>query len=360
MTVPAIFQPLTLRGVTIPNRIWLSPLCEYSAKTDGVPTDWHMVHLGSVAIGRAGLVMAEATAIEPIGRISPHDVGIWNDEQRDAWKPITAFIRSQGSIPAIQLAHAGRKGSTAPGWGVDYSGTATPEQGGWQTQAPSPIAFDGYAAPLEMTRDDIARVVTAWREAARRSLEAGFEVLEIHAAHGYLLHEFLSPLTNLRTDEFGGPLMNRARVLLDVIRAVRDQIGDSIPLFVRFSATDWTDEGLQPADVEQVAVWAHECGADFMDISTGGIQGGIHIPTGPGYQVRFAEGVHRNAQVPTSAVGQITTPEQAEELVASGVVDAVMLGRELMRDPHFALRAATALGYDLPSWPPQYERAKLR
>ncbi len=358
MTIPALFQPLTLRSTTIPNRIWLSPLCEYSAGFDGIPTDWHMVHLGQVAIGRAGLVMAEATAIEPAGRISPHDVGIWNDAQRDAWKPITAFIRSQGSVPAIQLAHAGRKGSSAPGWGVDYEGTANPEQGGWQTVAPSAVAFTGYDAPIELTTTEIDTLVAQWAAAARRALDAGFEVIEVHAAHGYLLHEFLSPLTNFRTDNYGGSLDNRARIVLEVIRSVRAETGPEVPIFVRFSATDWTDEGLQPAEVEQVAVWAHEAGADFMDISTGGIQGGIHIPTGPGYQVRFAESVRRASNVPTNAVGQITTPEQANEIVASGAVDAVMLGRELMRDPHFALRAATTLGYDMPYWPPQYLRAK--
>ncbi|MEY4458115.1 MAG: hypothetical protein RIS25_708 [Actinomycetota bacterium] len=358
MTIPALFQPLTLRSTTIPNRIWLSPLCEYSAGFDGIPTDWHMVHLGQVAIGRAGLVMAEATAIEPAGRISPHDVGIWNDAQRDAWKPITAFIRSQGSVPAIQLAHAGRKGSSAPGWGVDYEGTANPEQGGWQTVAPSAVAFTGYDAPIELTTTEIDTLVAQWAAAARRALDAGFEVIEVHAAHGYLLHEFLSPLTNFRTDNYGGSLDNRARIVLEVIQAVRAETGPEVPMFVRFSATDWTDEGLQPAEVEQVAVWAHEAGADFMDISTGGIQGGIHIPTGPGYQVRFAESVRRASNVPTNAVGQITTPEQANEIVASGAVDAVMLGRELMRDPHFALRAATTLGYDMPYWPPQYLRAK--
>jgi 2,4-dienoyl-CoA reductase-like NADH-dependent reductase (Old Yellow Enzyme family) len=358
MTIPALFQPLTLRSTTIPNRIWLSPLCEYSAGFDGIPTDWHMVHLGQVAIGRAGLVMAEATAIEPAGRISPHDVGIWNDAQRDAWKPITAFIRSQGSVPAIQLAHAGRKGSSAPGWGVDYEGTANPEQGGWQTVAPSAVAFTGYDAPIELTTTEIDTLVAQWAAAARRALDAGFEVIEVHAAHGYLLHEFLSPLTNFRTDNYGGSLDNRARIVLEVIRSVRAETGPEVPIFMRFSATDWTDEGLQPAEVEQVAVWAHEAGADFMDISTGGIQGGIHIPTGPGYQVRFAESVRRASNVPTNAVGQITTPEQANEIVASGAVDAVMLGRELMRDPHFALRAATTLGYDMPYWPPQYLRAK--
>lgn len=358
MHTPALFQPLTLRSVTIPNRIWMSPLCEYSAGFDGVPTSWHMVHLGQVAIGRAGMVMAEATAIEPAGRISPHDVGLWNDEQVSAWRPITEFIRSQGSVAAVQLAHAGRKGSSAPGWGVDYEGTATPEQGGWETVAPSAIAFDGFDTPRELTVSEIESLTVQWAAAARRALDAGFQVIEIHAAHGYLLHQFLSPLTNKRSDQFGGSLENRARFLSDVVRAVRSEVGDGVPVFVRFSATDWTAEGVQPADIEQVAVWTHEAGADFMDVSTGGIQGGIHIPTGPGYQVRFAEGVRRASNVPTNAVGQITTPEQAEAIVAGGTVDAVMLGRELMRDPHFALRAATTLGYDMPYWPPQYLRAK--
>lgn len=358
MTVPALFQPLTIRSVTFRNRIWMSPLCEYSAGRDGVPTDWQLVHLGQVAIGRAGLIMAEATGINKIARISPADCGIWTDEQEAAWKRIVEFSHSQGVAMGLQLAHAGRKGSSAPGFGVDYINTASPEQGGWQTVGPSTLPFGDYDPPVAMTAADIDATVEDWANAARRALRAGFDVLEVHAAHGYLLHQFLSPIANDRTDEYGGSLENRARFLLRVVRAVREVAGGEVPVFVRVSATDWTPEGLQPEDVETIARWAHEAGADLIDTSTGGIQIGIPIPTGPGYQVKFAEGIKRTAEVPVNAVGQITDPHQANGIVASGQADAVMLGRELMRDPHFALRASTSLGYDLPYWPDQYERAR--
>lgn len=358
MTVPALFQPLTIRSVTFPNRIWLSPLCEYSAGVDGVPTDWHLVHLGQVAIGRAGLVMAEATGVNEVARISPHDVGIWTDAQEAAWARITKFIHSQGVVAGIQLAHAGRKGSSAPGWGADYVNTTPRNKGGWQTVGPSTLPFGDYEPPIALDAAGIDATVEDWARAARRALRAGFDVLEVHAAHGYLLHQFLSPIANNRTDDYGGSLENRARLLLRVVRAVREVAGDGVPVFLRVSATDWTPEGLQPEDVERVAAWAHEAGADLIDTSTGGIQTGIPIPTGPGYQVRFAEGIRRTAEVPVNAVGQITDPHQANEIVESGQADAVMLGREMMRDPHFALRASTALGYTLPYWPAQYERAQ--
>lgn len=358
MSVPALFQPLTIRGVTFRNRIWLSPLCEYSAGQDGVPTDWHLVHLGSFAIGRAGLVMAEATGINPVARISPHDVGIWNDEQVAAWKRVTDFIHSQGVAAGIQLAHAGRKGSTAPGWGVDYENSAPPEKGGWQTVAPSAIAFGPFDAPVALDLAGIDAVVADWADAARRAVNAGFDVVEVHAAHGYLIHQFLSPITNERTDEYGGSLENRARLVRRVVRAVRDAIGDAVPLFVRLSATDWDERGITVEDVATVAGWVHDDGADLIDTSTGGIAPGIPIPVGPGYQVPFSDTIRRTAEVPTNAVGQITRPEQANEIIESGQADAVMLGRELMRDPHFALRASTALGYSMPYWPDQYLRAQ--
>lgn len=271
MSVPALFQPLTIRGVTFRNRIWLSPLCEYSAGQDGVPTDWHLVHLGSCAIGRVGLVMAEATGINPVARISPHDVGIWNDEQVTGWKRVTDFIHSQGVAAGIQLAHAGRKGSTAPGWGVDYENSATPEQGGWQTVAPSAIAFGPFDVPVALDLAGIDAVVADWADAARRAVAAGFDVVEVHAAHGYLIHQFLSPLTNERTDEYGGSLENRARLVRRVVRAVREAIGDAVPLFVRLSATDWDERGITVDDVATVAGWVHEDGADLIDTSTGGI-----------------------------------------------------------------------------------------
>lgn len=358
MTVPALFQPLTIRGVTFRNRIWLSPLCEYSAKPDGVPTDWHMVHLGSCAIGRAGLVMAEATSINPVGRISPHDVGIWSDEQVTAWSRITSFIHSQGGTAGVQLAHAGRKGSTAPGWGVDYENSTPRDRGGWQTIAPSAIAFGPYDEPTALDVAGIDVVVDEWAAAARNAITAGFDVVEIHAAHGYLLHQFLSPITNERTDNYGGSLENRTRFVRRVVRAVRDAVGDAVPVFVRLSATDWDDRGITVEDVATVAGWIHEDGADLVDTSSGGIAPGIPIPTGPGYQVEFADTIRRTAEIPTNAVGLITLPEQANEIVESGKADAVMLGREMMRDPHFALRASTALGYTLPYWPDQYLRAQ--
>ena len=358
MTIPPLFQPLTIRGVTTRNRIWLSPLCEYSSGLDAVPTDWHFVHLGSVAIGRAGLVMAEATAINAVGRISPHDVGIWSPEQIAAWKRITDFIRSQGSVSGVQLAHAGRKGSTAPGWGADYEGSTDAEHGGWQTVGPNTQAFGAYNAPVALSAEGIDEVVRDWVTAARNALTAGFDLVEIHAAHGYLIHQFLSPLANDRTDEYGGTLENRARLLVRVVTEVRAEIGETVPLFVRVSATDWHPEGLHPDEVERVAEWVHAAGADLIDTSSGGIQSGISIPVGPGYQVALAEGIKRTAEMPVNAVGLITDPHQANDIVASGQADAVMLGRELMRDPHFTLRASTALGYKLPYWPEQYERAQ--
>ena len=358
MSIPALFQPLTIRGVTFRNRIWLSPLCEYSAKTDGVPTDWHMVHLGSFAVGRAGLVMAEATSINSVGRISPHDVGIWNDEQVAAWKRVTDFIHTQGVIAGVQLAHAGRKGSAAPGWGADYENSTPADKGGWRTVAPTALAFGSYDVPLELDHAGIDSVVADWAAAARRAIAAGFDVVEIHAAHGYLLHQFLSPIANERTDEYGGSLENRARLLRRVVVAVRDAVGESVPLFVRVSATDWDARGITVEDVAIVAGWVHEDSADLVDTSTGGIAPGIPIPAGPGYQVEFADTIRRTAEIPTNAVGLITLPEQANEIVETGKADAVMLGRELMRDPHFALRASTALGYSLPYWPDQYLRAQ--
>jgi 2,4-dienoyl-CoA reductase-like NADH-dependent reductase (Old Yellow Enzyme family) len=358
MTIPALFQPLTIRGVTFRNRIWLSPLCEYSAGVDGVPTDWHMVHLGSCAIGRAGLVMAEATGINAVGRISPHDVGIWNDAQVTAWSRITDFIHSQGVATGIQLAHAGRKASTAPGWGADYEDSTPRNQGGWQTVAPSAIAFGDYDVPDELDTPGIDGIVTDWVAAAKRALTAGFDVIEIHAAHGYLLHQFLSPIANQRTDEYGGSLENRARLLRRVVQAVRAEIGDAVPLFVRVSATDWDERGITVTDVATVAGWIHEDGADLVDTSTGGIAPRIPIPVGPGYQVEFADTIRRTAEMPTNAVGLITAPQQANDIVESGKADAVMLGREMMRDPHFALRASTVLGYKLPYWPEQYLRAQ--
>jgi 2,4-dienoyl-CoA reductase-like NADH-dependent reductase (Old Yellow Enzyme family) len=358
--MPTLFDPLTLRGVTIRNRIWTSPMCQYSVLDEsGVPGTWHLVHLGGFATGGSGIVFSEATAVSPEGRISPRDTGIWTDEQRDAWKPIAAFVEQQGAVPGIQLAHAGRKASTWPAWGFeDRSGTVPAAEGGWRAVAPSALAFEGYDVPEELDAAGIEKVVDDFRSATRRSIEAGFRILEIHAAHGYLLHQFLSPIANHRTDEYGGSLENRARLLLRVVAAVREEAGDA-PLFVRFSGSDWAEGGWDEHQTATVAAWAEAAGADFFDISSGGIQAGIRIPVEPGYQVPFAHHVRSTSEVDVSAVGLITTPQQAAEIVESGQADAVMLARELLRDPHFPLRAAHELGGTI-DWPPQYLRARWR
>lgn len=356
----ALFQPLTIRGTTFRNRVWTSPMCQYSVpEKNGVPTPWHLVHLGSIAVGGNGLVVAEATAVSAEGRISDHDTGLWNDAQRDAWAPIVDFIHSQGAAAGVQLAHAGRKASVWPAWGTEEHGTMAVADGGWQTLSASADAFLGYDAPVALDTAGIEKVVGDFVAAARRALEAGFDVLELHAAHGYLLHQFLSPLSNHREDEYGGSLRNRARLLLRVVASVREEVGERVPVFVRFSATDYSAGGWDEAQTAVVAGWAREAGADLFDISSGGNVANATIPVGPGYQVPFSRFVKHEAGVLTSAVGLITTPQQAEEIVASGQADAVTLGRELLRDPHFALRAAHELGADIGYWPPQYVRARL-
>ena len=349
---------MTIRSTTIRNRIWVAPMCQYVLdKRDGVVGDWHLQHLGSMAAGGAGLVIAEATGVSPEARISPHDTGIWNDEQAEAWRRVVDFLHAQGATAGIQLAHAGRKASVFPEWGLDGSGTIPADQGGWPTVSASAIAFPGYDAPTALDLDGIDTVVDDFRTAGRRALDAGFDVLEIHAAHGYLLHQFLSPLSNQREDEYGGSLENRARLLLRIVTALRELSADA-PLFVRFSATDWVEGGWDEEQTAIVAGWAAEAGADFFDVSSGGLVAGARIPTGPGYQVHLAEFVRANASVPASAVGLITTAQHAAEIVASGQADAVMLGREMLRDPHFALRAAHELGVELDYWPAPYHRAR--
>jgi 2,4-dienoyl-CoA reductase-like NADH-dependent reductase (Old Yellow Enzyme family) len=356
--VPTLFDPITIRDVTIRNRIFVAPMCQYTlVKKDGVVGDWHLVHLGSMAAGGAGLVIAEATGVSPEARISDEDTGIWNDEQRDAWARVVDFIHSQGAAAGIQLAHAGRKASVWPEWGYGRSGTMAIEDGGWQTVSASPIAFTGYDAPIALDLAGIDKVVADFTAAAVRSIEAGFDLLEIHAAHGYLIHQFLSPLSNKRDDEYGGSLENRARLLLRVVTAVREAL-PGIPLLVRFSATDYAEGGWDEIQTSTVACWAVDAGADFFDISSGGLVTGVHIPNGPGYQVPLATYVHDHADAPVSAVGRITEAQQAAAIVASGQADAVSLGREMMRDPHFALRAAHELGVELDYWPQQYLRAK--
>ncbi|HEY0261086.1 MAG TPA: NADH:flavin oxidoreductase/NADH oxidase [Lacisediminihabitans sp.] len=353
-----MFTSLTIRSLTLRNRLWVSPMCEYSVeKRDGVPTDWHLVHLGAFARGGAGLVMTEATGVSPVARISPQDTGIYTDEQREAWARIVSFIHSQGAAAGIQLAHAGRKASTYRPWDSGR-GTVPVEDGGWQPVAPSPIGFTGYATPTELDRAGIAGVVADFVSAARRAVDAGFDVLELHAAHGYLVHQFLSPLSNQRTDGYGGSLENRARLLLEIVTAIRAEVGETVPLFVRFSATDYADGGWDREQTAIVAGWARDAGADFFDVSSGGLVTGVSIPVGPGYQVPLADFVKHQAGVEVNAVGLITEAEQAEEIVSSGRADAVMLGRQIMRDPHFPLRAAHELGYELPYWPPQYLRAQ--
>lgn len=311
-----------------------------------------------MASGGAGLVIAEATAVSPEGRISDEDTGIWNDEQVEAWRRVVDFLHSQGARAGIQLAHAGRKASVWPEWGYERSGTMDVADGGWQTVSASAIPFGRYAAPVALDQAGIDAVVADFVASALRAVDAGFEVLEIHAAHGYLMHQFLSPLSNARTDEYGGSLENRARLLLQVVSAIRAAVGEDVPLFVRFSATDYAEGGWDEEQTAVVAGWAHEAGADFFDISTGGNVVGVTIPLGPGYQVRFADFVKSSADVATSAVGLITEAAQAEAIVASGQADAVMLGREMMRDPHFPLRAAHELGVELDYWPQQYLRAR--
>ncbi|WP_154605338.1 NADH:flavin oxidoreductase/NADH oxidase [Arthrobacter sp. AQ5-05] len=354
-----LFAPITVRGITVRNRLWVTPMCQYSAEQrDGVPTDWHLVHLGSLARGGAGAVFTEATAVVPEGRISPQDLGLWNDSQRDAFSRITAFIHSQGAAAGIQLAHAGRKASTFRPWDV-RRGTVPESDGGWRTFAPSAVAFPGYVQPGEMTAEDIGGVAAAFATAARRAVEAGFDLIEIHAAHGYLLHEFLSPLSNTRTDHYGGSLENRARALLETVDAVRAEVGPDLPVLVRFSATDWVDGGWTVEDTVAVARWAAAHGADMADVSSGGNVPAPHLPVGPGYQVPFATAVRTQAGVPSIAVGLIEEPHQAEQIVATGLADVVMMGRALLRDPNFPLRAAAALGIEIDYAPQQYHRAPI-
>jgi 2,4-dienoyl-CoA reductase-like NADH-dependent reductase (Old Yellow Enzyme family) len=359
--VTSLFDPIDLRGVRVRNRIWVSPMCQYTIdERDGVPTDWHLVHLGSFARGGAGLVMAEASGVTPEGRISPHDTGIWSDAQVAAWRRVVEFGHSQGAVMGIQLAHAGRKASVYPEWGFGaLKGTLPEAEGGWQTVSASEVAFGAYAAPRALRVEEIPDVVAAFVGSARRALDAGFDLVEVHAAHGYLIHQFLSPLSNVRDDAYGGPLENRARLLLEIVRGIRAEVGDDVPVLVRFSATDYVDGGWDEHQTAVVAGWARDAGADLFDISSGGLVTGVHIPSGPGYQVPLAESVHQNAAVRVSAVGRITEPRQAAEIVSSGQADAVMLGREMLRDPHFALRAATELGVELDYWPSQYLRARL-
>jgi len=354
--VPALFRPLTLRGITLRNRIGVSPMCEYSS-TDGFATDWHLVHLGSRAVGGAALVMTEAAAVEARGRISPEDLGIYRDEHMEMLSRITNFIRAQGAVPGIQLAHAGRKASTYRPW--SGKGELPAEQGGWQTIAPSAERFSSnYPLPTAMTHADIAEVIQHFQQATQRALKAGFQVIEIHAAHGYLFHEFLSPLSNQRDDEYGGSLANRMRFLIETTDAIRSVWPEELPLLVRISASDWTEGGLTIADSVEIARTLKAHGVDLIDASSGGNVATARIPTAPNYQVPFAAQIRQEAGLATAAIGLITEPKQANKIVLDGQADMIFLARELLRDPYWPLRAARTLGYDV-AWPVQYERAKI-
>jgi 2,4-dienoyl-CoA reductase-like NADH-dependent reductase (Old Yellow Enzyme family) len=354
-----LFTPIDLRGLTVRNRVWVSPMCQYSA-VDGVPNDWHLVHLGALARGGAGLVFTEATAVTPEGRISPADTGLWNDAQQEAWSRIVDFLHDQGAVAGIQLAHAGRKASSHAPW--EGRGGVPDEDGGWQPVAPSDVAFPGLREPRALDTDEVAGVVDAFVAGARRALAAGFDVLELHAAHGYLLHEFLSPLSNRRTDAYGGSFENRARLLLEVVREVRAAVPASTPLVVRISATDWVEDGWTDDDSVRLAALLKDADVDLVDVSTGG-NALADIPVGPGYQVPFARRIRREAGIATGAVGMITEPKQAEDIIADGSADVVLLARELLRNPHWPLYAAHELGVqpgDGVDWPVQYQRATFR
>ncbi len=351
---PLLFTPFQLRGVTLKNRIVVSPMCQYSAD-DGFANDWHLVHLGGLAVGGSGLVFTEAAAVVPEGRISPHDLGLWKDEHIPSLARIVKFIEAQDSVPGIQLAHAGRKASLTEPWNGDR--LLSPEEGGWKTLGPSPVAInDERDTPQELTKDQIMNIVAAFGAAAARAVKAGFRVIEIHGAHGYLVNSFLSPISNLRTDEYGGSFDNRMRFLLEVIDAIRKEMPGEYPLFLRISATDWIDGGWTVDDSVRLAAIVKDRGVDLIDCSTGGNVANVKIPAKPGYQVPYAAAV-RKTGIPTGAVGIIVKPEQAEAILTNGEADLIFIARELLRDPHFPLRAANALGYKGIKWPVQYERA---
>jgi 2,4-dienoyl-CoA reductase-like NADH-dependent reductase (Old Yellow Enzyme family) len=349
-----LFSPLRIREIELKNRIVVSPMCEYSAR-DGHPQTWHLVHLGSRAVGGAGLVFTEATAVEQRGRISPGDTGIYDDAHVDSWRPIAQFICEQGAVPGMQLAHAGRKASTAAPW--TGGKPLSLQNGGWEPVAPSALPFDhGYATPRALSLPEIEAVIIAFHKAAARAVAAGFEVLEIHAAHGYLIHQFLSPLSNTRSDEFGGSFENRIRFALRVAAAVRGTMPERLPLFMRVSATDWREGGWDLRQTIELARRLKDAGVDVIDVSSGGAVPGVTIPFGPGYQTKFSETIRDQAGIAAGAVGMITEPAQAETLLATGQADLVFLARELLRDPYWPRRAAQVLGVKIRA-PVQYERA---
>lgn len=352
-----LFTPLKIRNLELKNRIVVSPMCQYSA-IDGFANDWHLVHLGSRAVGGAGLIIAEATAVSPEGRITPADLGIWKEEHIDFLKRITTFIEANGAYAGIQLAHAGRKASKQVSWKGGEN--LFPETGGWEIVAPGAVAFqEGDIVPVPLTIAEISRIVNDFKNAAARALKSGFKVIELHGAHGYLIHEFLSPLSNFRNDQYGGSFENRTRFLLEIVEAVRKVWPDDLPLFVRISATDWAEGGWTAEDSVRLAGVLKTKGVDLIDCSTGGIISGVKITVQPLYQLRFAEQVKKETGILTGAVGLITTAEEAEMIIAENKADLVLLARELLRDPYFPLRAAHTLNSDV-KWPDQYERAKKK
>lgn len=350
-----LFSPLQMRSLTLRNRIFVSPMCQYSSQ-DGLPGDWHMVHLGSRAVGGAAMVIVEATAVEPQGRISPGDSGLWNDTQAAAFAPITKFIAEQGAVHAIQLGHAGRKASMLPPW--LGGGAVAEDAGGWQPVAPSPAAFGpGSPQPRELGLAELERIAVQFEDSTRRALRAGFKVVELHLAHGYLLHQFLSPLSNRRSDGYGGSLENRMRFPLEVVRRVREVWPEELPLMVRLSVTDWVEGGWDLAQSLELCRQFKTLGVDLVDCSSGGLLPDAVIPAGPGFQTPFAETVRKEIGIATGAVGLITAAVQAEQIIATGCADVVLLARELLRDPYWPIHAAGELKVDTP-WPVQYERAK--
>lgn len=352
--MPNLFSPLTIRSVELKNRIVVSPMCQYSYQ-DGFSNDWHMVHLGSRAVGGAGLVLTEATSVSPEGRISPYDLGIWKDEHIAPLKKVTDFIAQQESVAGIQLAHAGRKASHCEPWN---GGGQLDADKRWKAVAPSAVPFaPGEIPPAALSPEDIIKVIADFKAATERAVKAGFKVIEIHAAHGYLINEFMSPLSNRRTDAYGGTFENRIRLLLEITAAVRESWPETYPLLVRISASDWVEGGWTIDDSVQLATVLKDKGVDVIDCSSGGVIPDAKIAAGPGYQVPFAEAVRMQSGMPTGAVGIIVTPAQAEEIIVSGKADLVLLARELLRDPYFPMHAARELGYDI-RWPVQYERAR--
>ena len=349
-----LFAPIRLRSIAVPNRIGMSPMCQYSAQ-DGLAQDWHFAHYGARAIGGVGLIVFEATAVAPEGRISPGDLGLWEERQVAPLAGIVRFVRAQGAVPTIQLAHAGRKGSIGRGWEAQRALIAS--EGGWPVVAPSAMPFnDVYAMPRALDRSDIRRVVAQFASAAGRAREAGFQAVEVHAAHGYLLHQFLSPLANRRDDEYGGSFDNRARLLCEVVAAVRGVWPEDLPVLVRLSATDWVEGGWSADDTVALSARLKDLGVDLIDVSSAGLLPSVSVPAGPGYQTEFAARVRREAGIAVAAVGAITAPAQAEHIIRTGQADMTFLGRELLRDPHWPLSAARALGVAAP-WPNAYLRA---